>query len=334
MENAGSMGQTATSQLPTTTVAAGTWAFVTNRLAIKCELPFELADGCVLDKATLDQIDAIRNALATPARLPAEVLWEWDYRPDPVSNQLTRTKLPKEEWMYYVVKTHDLGLSNLNLNLASSICETPLDAGTLTFTTMADGNTASGAGPYKITNLFFGPNMNPALIVERQQLEEIGTVYGQFMGVTGGIGGEGEFPEIRRAIEMFDSLSSLPKFSDFNILGLFAIIEMLITHNPRLEDRGDSITHQMQSKMPLLMRRFDRPVNYNQYFSTDNYKKIWGALYKYRSAIAHGGQVVFEKDMQILKHSDCAREFVRDVVKALLRHSLREPQLYADLREC
>ncbi len=236
--------------------------------------------------------------------------------------------------MYYVVKTNDAGLSNLNLHFASSICEAPLDTGTLTFMIMADGNTSTSVGPYKITNLFFGPIMNPALIVERQQLEEISAVYGQFMSVTGGIGGEGKFPEIRRAIEMFDSLSSLPKFSDFNILGLFAIIEMLITHNPKLEDRGDSITHQMQSKIPLLMRRFDRPVNYNQYFLTDNYKKIWGALYKYRSAIAHGGQVVFEKDMQILKHSDCAREFVRDVVKALLRHSLREPQLYADLREC
>ncbi|MGA4423275.1 HEPN domain-containing protein [Ralstonia pseudosolanacearum] len=334
MENAGSVGQTATNQLPTTTVAAGTWAFVTNRLAIKCELPFELADGCVLDKATPDQVDAIRKAFATPTMLAAEVLWEWDYRLDPVNNQLTRAKLPKEEWMYYVVKTCDLGLSNQNLNLASSICETPLDAGTLTFIKMADGNTASGAGPYRIANLFFAPDMNPARIVERQQLEEISAVYGQFMDVTGGVFGEGQFPEIRRAIETFDSLSSLPKFSDFNIIGLFAIIEMLVTHNPKLEDRGDSITHQMQSKIPLLMRRFDRSVNYQQYFSTDSSKKIWSALYKYRSAIAHGGQVVFEKDMQILKSPDCVREFMRDVVKALLRHSLREPQLYADLREC
>jgi len=154
------------------------------------------------------------------------------------------------------------------------------------------------------------------------------------MQVTQGISGQGDFPEILRAMNMFDSLSLLPVKSEFHVLGLFAIIEMLITHNPKLEDRGDSITHQMQSKIPLLSRRFDRQLDFSSFFGNATEKKVWAALYKYRSALAHGGVPDFQGDLQILKNANNAKAFLKEVVKALLRHSLQEPQLYRDLRAC
>jgi hypothetical protein len=109
---------------------------------------------------------------------------------------------------------------------------------------------------------------------------------------------------------------------------------MLITHNPKLEDRGDSITHQMKSKIPLLSHRFDRPLDYS-IFQDANKEKIWSALYKYRSAIAHGGVPDFEdKELRVLKDSSNAKIFLKETVKALLRHCLKEPELFRDLREC
>ena len=133
---------------------------------------------------------------------------------------------------------------------------------------------------------------------------------------------------------MYDSLRMLSPNSEFHVLGLFAIIEMLITHNPKLEDRGDSISHQMQSKIPLLSRRFRRPVDYQSFFPGANEKRVWTAMYGYRSALAHGGVPDFNAKLRILKDAPTSVAFLREAVKALLRHSLVEPKLYRDLRGC
>jgi len=127
---------------------------------------------------------------------------------------------------------------------------------------------------------------------------------------------------------------ALHSMSDFLCLGLFAIIEMLITHNPRLEDRGDSITHQMKSKMPLLSRRFDRPLPLSEYFGDTGSEKIWSSLYSYRSSLAHGGVPNFGKDHRALVSKENADKFLLVTVKSLIRHALREPHLYSDLRAC
>jgi len=134
---------------------------------------------------------------------------------------------------------------------------------------------------------------------------------------------------------MYDSLGFLMDNSEFNVIGLFAIIEMLITHNPKLEDRGDSITHQMQAKLPLLIRRFQASINHEDFLGKVDSKKVWSALYAFRSSIAHGGVADFSKGaMHVLGSADLATEFVRTVVKGLLRQLLVEPQLFQDLKNC
>lgn len=48
----------------------------------------------------------------------------------------------------------------------------------------------------------------------------------------------------------------------------------------------------------------------------------------------HGGVPDFQGDLQILRDANNAKSSLKEVVKALLRHSLQEPQLYKDLRAC
>ncbi len=175
---------------------------------------------------------------------------------------------------------------------------------------------------------------HPVIKVSKESLVEISQIYHSFLEATKKDSGGAAFPEILRAMSMFDSLSFLPQNSEFHVLHLFAIVEMLITHNPKLEDRGDSITHQMQSKIPLLFRRFSKPLDFSNFFPNATEKKIWSALYTYRSALAHGGIPNFQANLKILKDANNAKAFLREVVKALLRHCLKEPQLYKDLREC
>jgi hypothetical protein len=109
---------------------------------------------------------------------------------------------------------------------------------------------------------------------------------------------------------------------------------MLITHNPGLKDLGDSLTRQMKGKLPLLSKRFRKPLNYSA-FANMSEDKVWARLYTCRSCLAHGGVADFKSgDFAALKSQGNAVNFLRQAVRALVRHSFKEPQLYRDLKAC
>lgn len=304
----------------------GCWAFVLNQIDISVELPFEFEKNCFIHKATNEQIQKIKKMLSEKVGaswfLPTQ-FYEYDAVMDGPSTKLLA--LPEAEWRYYVVSTSDNGEAKNNLHMASNISSAPLEISALTF------YLDTGFGwRWGILQSYFERNPLPVKHIGKDELLDIADVYQSYISFE-----KEMYPEIPRAMNMFDSLSFLNRNSTFHVLGLFAIIEMLITHNPKLEDRGDSITHQMQSKIPLLARRFQKKLDYRFYFQDGTEKKVWSALYKYRSAMAHGGVPDFASgELKILKDANNADSFLREVVKALLRHSLKEPQLYRDLRDC
>lgn len=315
----------------------GVWAFVLNHYVIEAEFPIELAPGSFLNRATDEQQKRLKEALSsivgTSNWLRPESWYECEtiHEQNPGGGSSHQEPLPESEWRYYVVSTPDNGLTNINLQLASNISEVPLDLTGLCFYL----NGGQGWNPGILQNHFQIFPMLPARRINIEALSDVTEVYGSFMGITGGVTGNTDFPEIQRAMQLYDSLRQLPRHSEFHVLGLFAIIEMLITHNPKLEDRGDSITHQMQSKIPLLSRRFKRALDFQSFFPNGSEKKVWTAMYGYRSAVAHGGVPDFQSaDLRILKDSETSLAFLRAAVRALLRHSLIEPQLYRDLRSC
>lgn len=315
----------------------GVWAFVLNpQIVIEAELPFELAPNCSIDNASEEQRERIRKSLSYlvsshPMMTRPETFYESEivYETTANSRSWHYKELPESKWHYYVVTTPDNGSINHDLHLAANISDTPFDLAGLTFNKMGMGFRQG-----TLQNYFDIGAEHPVIKVSRESLIDISLIYRSYLNATKGELEGATFPEIQRAMSMFDALSLLPKNSEFHVLGLFAIIEMLITHNPKLEDRGDSITHQMQSKIPLLSRRFSRPLDFSSFLSNVSEKTIWAALYKYRSTLAHGSVPNFQKDLNILKDASNAKAFLREVVKALLRHCLKEPQLYKDLRDC
>ena len=315
----------------------GIWAFVLNpQIVIDTELPFELIPNCYIDKATKEQRERVKNALSYfvgshPMMSRPESYYESEivYETNANGRSWHYVELPESKWHYYVVTTPDNGSINHDLHLAANISDTPLNLTGLTFR-------KSGMGSRQGTfhNYFDLGAEHPVIRVSKESLNDISLIYRSYLDATKrGLEGT-TFPEIQRAMNMFDSLSLLAQNSEFHVLGLFAIIEMLITHNPKLEDRGDSITHQMQSKIPLLSRRFSKALDFSSFLSNISEKKIWAALYKYRSILAHGGVPDFQNDLNVLKDASNAKAFLKEVVKALLRHCLKEPQLYKDLRDC
>ncbi|MBD2510438.1 hypothetical protein H6G91_24700 [Nostoc muscorum FACHB-395] len=158
-------------------------------------------------------------------------------------------------------------------------------------------------------------------------LQDIGSIYLDYKQLD-----ETKYPDIKQAVNMLDELKNIPHNSKFKILGLFTIIEFLITHKPI--DTGDSITRQVTNKINLLSKRFSNQLDYSQFFVNTSESAIWKKLYAYRSNIAHGSQPDFAKELLVLKDDSTAKNFLKLVVKMLLRHSLIEPQLYTDLKEC
>ena len=319
--------------------APGLTSLVANPVEIpKDLLPFSVGLGVVLDCATDDEIQKIGemlervpngNSYSDPKRL-----YESEMKVEVFPDGAVHTswvRLPRERWRYYVLRTDDNGRTNIDVGFITMISNLHLDVGSLAFGTivMASWN------PYTLFHRFQQDEVEDVAVGSAYDLQEIAELYKLKLEVIGATGTCGAFPELQRGMEMLNSLRILPARSSFHVLGLFAIIEMLITHNPKLEDRGDSITHQMKSKVPLLARRFERPLPYDSYFGTAGTDKIWGALYAYRSAVAHGGELDFKKGvLQLLKSSGHADAFLLLVVKAMLRHSLREPHLYRDIRDC
>ena len=115
---------------------------------------------------------------------------------------------------------------------------------------------------------------------------------------------------------------------------MFVVVEYIISHEPKSSETGDSITHQMKTKIPLLFKRMKNAPDYKAYFEKSKESNIWNKLYNYRSSIAHGGRIDFTKTLKILKNKDTVGRFLNYTTKAILRQALAEPQLITDLREC
>lgn len=326
------------SETPNELIPSG---FVLNPIKIDACLPFKIADDCTISKASNAQILEVKKSLekifpVTAFTTGYPVHFFYEYEIDLVINGRyfisTDKPLLESDWRYYIV-TATKRQTNEELHLASQISKAPLNLNALSF--WANLGWVGSYHPQRLHKYYRENDSHPVTMLDQQSLDDLSEIYKLWKKVIVEPGESTKFPEIRRALEMYENLNELPSGSQFHILGLFAIIEMLVTHNPKLEDRGDSITHQMKSKMPLLARRFDLPVDAALFFSDVSSDKIWSALYSLRSTVAHGGRPDFSSSqLRVLKDEDNAKSFLRFFVKSLIRHALHEPDLYKDLRAC
>ena len=112
------------------------------------------------------------------------------------------------------------------------------------------------------------------------------------------------------------------------------ILEMLLTHNPNEKEIGDLLTHQIKTKTALLLPRLSQPFHYDVFSKGGgDHEKIWGALYHYRSCIAHGNHINFtDKRLKPLVDDDTAYTFLSLATKRILEHALKEPDLINSLK--
>jgi hypothetical protein len=311
-------------------------ALVANLVRVDCHLPYFFSAGCSLENAKGVELEMVRSRLAalSPDENPNLLRNLYEHEDiaiqTPSGTGYTWQPLPQVDWKYYVLKSKDRGAEALTLHQLSNITSTPIDLQSLLLYNATDFRYHEADFKRHHSG---GGQTRTVTTINYREIEILRTLFARWgeMDLTVA-NGDRAYPEISRALQMFDDLSLLAPHSDFQFLALFAIVEMLVTHEP--EGNGDaSITNQIRRKMPILTRRFDEPIVPPSEIQDASSEKIWGALYDLRSNLAHGSLANFSHGKHaVLKRQELACEYLTSTVAALIRQSIHDPQLLRDLK--
>jgi hypothetical protein len=301
------------------------YAFVLNNVEILSPLPFEIIPHHILRRPEITEVEKIREGLKRfGGWIDLTMFFESRYSCNKESTTFRRSSDPKD-FRYYVIGVREEFEAPLNDGLikierAARLTEFELRSGF--FVPRGGGFMYTGfIGDAKFEKL----PMSFQQEVTEDHLRDIGKTVGQLEVACR------EEPRFFEIADTYWHLCSVPANHLLYILGLFTVIESLLTHSPH--GGYDSLGHQIKSKMRLLDKRFQQPLDMSP-FGTIEPDKLWSKLYEYRSRVAHGGNLEFTGELLVLKSRDTVLRFLEQATKRLLRHALWEPQLIKDLQKC
>ncbi|TXN35711.1 hypothetical protein FVB32_14150 [Flagellimonas hymeniacidonis] len=146
-----------------------------------------------------------------------------------------------------------------------------------------------------------------------------------------------DYIHISKALDDFFKINEISNNSVFKIVSYIACLELLLVDNGM--DRLKSINMQLQSKVNLINNRLDTPIIVSDFFKGPDsldLGTVIGKIYNYRSSIAHGDILDFEKKLKVLEkvsYYDVLR-FLRIILKQTVLFALQEPQMVTDLKSC
>ena len=147
---------------------------------------------------------------------------------------------------------------------------------------------------------------------------------------------EQSYPFIKTAISNFADLKRIPSHMPIYVVGLFSIIEMLLT-TQQDKTTENSLSHQLKEKLTLFGNRFTDPLRLEEHLplpAGTDFKKVIAKLYSYRSKVAHGTEVEFRGELSVLKNHETVCRFLRVIVRKLILQAVSEPALFRDLKSC
>lgn len=310
------------------------YAFVLNLYKYMEPLPLQIANNIAFDRATAAQAERIRELLGQYGN--SIHTGQWLYSVEPLEEPLKGTHffvpIAPNQTKFWVLNFFGDPIAIWRFSTAAQLTDAELDIAA-TFHPK-QGNGIQQLEPTRIFHFWqqhFNPVLQPLNSVDllnalryRDKMEDLASKGGSTTEAV---------DTVVRVYSDFAQLSFGPRSGHLVLLGHFALIEALITHDPH--KLGDSLNHQLSNKMPLLMRRFDVPLNPSSYFAIDDPKILWKRLYEVRSIIAHGGRLNFKKDrLRELGDIDSVHRFIRTALKRLIVHAMYEPQFVFDLKAC
>jgi hypothetical protein len=316
--------------------------FISTVLDLEMELPVDITPNITLDRPTKSQLEVIKTTLAgasAQGMLSPNRFYEnnFSFNVQGATTNIIATPLPPEQSRYYV------------LNFNQNNCTTHVSFEMYTLLNVADfiypylasfyhwltdeeygkGKVVGyGIDPYAIQSFYALPHPESPKILNSKSINRLQSAFDAYQSLE-----KTRHEGIIRAIEYHSNLKKLNATNRLPVLGLFMIIEMLLTHNPNDKEIGDSLTHQIKTKIALLSSRFSEPLNYDSFGKEANHERIWSSLYHFRSCIAHGNNIDFtEKRLKILRDDKAAYTFLSKATKQILEHSLKEPDLINSLK--
>jgi len=313
-------------------------SFLITKAKFECSEPFEIIPDHCFRRATPNEILEIDRLIDPYVKIPTIS----SHRKPPFSAssippyKIHKTgngsiqKLEENKWHYWVVEFKKTNASLPDINNACILCDPELDFGPAIL--YKESKVFGFFHPsiyaiHKLGEIIF--NIDNVINISTELLESISTRFHDIKTV-----GK-RYPFISDALTRYRQSRSLVQGSNLKIVGYFSVIELLITHSPRLNESLDSITHQLVNKMILLSKQYQTPICPKTLFGEMSTKKLWKKLYSFRSAIAHGGSTKFsEPEFKSLSGINKVEEFLRENIKQLILLALKEPEFLIDLKKC
>ena len=261
-------------------------AFVLNisRIAGESSGRLELAPGHVLRRANKMEIRAIRD-VCKDYGISHWSTWQCVRLEDGQYQNL-----PAEEWRYFVISFK--GSNDTIVEIERALCMAPCEI-KIGFTLLTGPFRDIEAptivfSPGRLFHLLrsVGEQHHPFVEVTQSDVDQVEVLRGQIHGFDEGV------ISVKGLIQQMLNLEALPHQSSLLFLGYFAILESLLTHQPKKTDTIDSITRQIIKKLQLLNNRWKPRIDYAR-FQGAKPPTVWSTMYEYRSSLAHGGVTRF-----------------------------------------
>jgi hypothetical protein len=298
---------------------------VLNVIDVAIGTPVEIIPGCILRRPTPSELAQIKGGL-TKYDSGHRVQHAAEYDRPRTGGEFIL--LDPTAWRYWVVEEisegNVIGCGLDNVGIISRLCRVELPCRGLVIYPNLSMSLGFGGRIGSDPFIRFLPPAKPERL-DQAVVDQIKEAWDRFAKL------DLAYAPIKAAVKMYARLGPMYQGNVLYPLGVFAVIESLLTHDPH--GGYDSLTHQIKAKMSLLNGRFSNPIDYSC-FSSDKSNTIWRCLYSYRSAIAHGRTPTFDGDLQVLKDEETAVTFLDNAAKTLLRHALQEPKLVLDLQFC
>ena len=299
------------------------FSHVLDSLNFSAQLPFQLIPDHWFRRAEPQEVKRIKKQLDVHSY--ATSLYEYAVT-QVDDNTMQGLPLPPDQWRYYVISYSPNNSKLRDIEHAANLLKNDISLGYSFF--------ASGIAYHEAQiSTFFGDLHSSLQIPKSITDEELGQISTNYSLITGL--DNTRYPNVSRAVADFHQTKAITDRFTLKVLSYFSIIECLLTHPPRPDDRTDSITRQITSKMCLLSKRFQRELQYDSFFpNIIEPEKVWNRLYSYRSLLAHGGDIDFQQKFSILISTDNIRSFLVETIKLLILYALKEPEFLADLQKC
>lgn len=306
---------------------------IANRIVVNGELPFDIGGGVTIrrpNKSELDKIREVLNISSDPNGYSCV-----HHESVIVDFNENKTSFYQSEhssdWHYYVLSDDVGGSAVYDLAETLLLLEPSIELSVRLTFDIESGNENYGHAPppAHIDGRYYKNLITPHRTVlslhDFQRADEIRLKLKSL---------HDDYEFIGYALKTISDLRKVTQRSRLQVVGLFSVIENLVTHDPRLKESLDSISHQLSRKLKLLTNETKSHELLSSHFGKASEENVWKKLYEYRSLIAHGSKEDFNGRLKDLKSNDNVIDFLFRFTKVIWLYALENPIFIADLKEC